>query len=149
MDNPQGAAQPDVIVYGMGRYGQQLARQLELGGMRVLGIDFDPEALLQARQAGLKVCYGDAEDVDFLAHLPLQQARALASTIPQREVNAILLRGVRRLSFGGQITLSAFREGDVEALHHAGAAGVLKPYTDAAEFAARRLLEEIAETEPG
>ncbi|WP_372875032.1 cation:proton antiporter [Pseudomonas sp.] len=148
VDNPQGDAQPDVIIYGMGRYGQQLAKQLELGGMRVLGVDFDPEALLQARQAELNVCYGDAEDVDFLAHLPLQQARALVSTIPQREVNAILLRGVRRLSFGGQITLSAFREGDAEAFHHAGAASVLRPYTDAAEFAARRLLEEIAENMP-
>lgn len=142
-DNPPDDARPDIIIYGMGRYGRQLARQLELGGMRVLGVDFDPEALALARKAELNVCYGDAEDVDFLAHLPLQQARALVSTIPQREVNAILLRAVRRLSFAGQISLSAFRDGDAEAFHHAGAANVLKPYTDAAEFAARRLLDEI------
>ena len=143
-DNLPAHAQPDVIVYGMGRYGRQLASQLELGGMRVLGVDFDPEALAQARRDGLNVCYGDAEDVDFLAHLPLHGARALVSSIPQREVNAILFRAVRSLAFRGQITLSAFREGDAEAFQHAGAASVLRPYTDAAQSAAQRLLEEIA-----
>lgn len=143
VDSPTSGAPPDILVYGMGRYGQQLAQQLERSGMRVLGIDFDPEALAQARNAGLNVCYGDAEDIDFLAHLPLQQARAMVSTIPQREVNAILLRALRKLSFNGLITLSAFHEGDAEAFHSAGAASVLRPYTDAAHSAAQRLMREI------
>ena len=143
-DNPPYDSLPDVILYGMGRYGRQLAEQLEQGGMRVLGVDFDPEALALARKDGISICYGDAEDADFLAHLPLHQARALVSTIPQRETNALLLRAVRGLSFRGQITLSAFHEGDAEAFHHAGAASVLRPYTDAAEAAARRLLEDMA-----
>lgn len=142
-DHPPDDSQPDILIYGMGRYGRELARQLELAGMRTLGIDFDPEALIQARKEDLNVRYGDAEDVDFLSHLPLRGARALVSTIPQREVNAILLRAIRNLSFEGQITLSAFHDGDAEAFHHAGGAQVLKPYTDAAQFAARRLLEEI------
>ncbi len=138
------ASDADIILFGMGRYGRQLALHLEQGGLRVLGVDFDPEALALARQAGLRVCYGDAEDADFPAHLPLSEARALVSSIPQREVNAILFRAFRALGFRGQITLSAFREGDVEALAHAGAASVLRPYNDAAESAARRLLEDIA-----
>ncbi|PTS85323.1 sodium:proton exchanger [Pseudomonas sp. HMWF032] len=135
--------QPDIIVYGMGRYGRNLASQLQQGGRRVLGVDFDPQALAQAREEGLTVCYGDAEDADFLSHMPLSHAQALISTIPQREVNAILLRALRSAAFKGQITLSAFRAGDAEALHHAGAASVLRPYSDAAETAARRLLAEI------
>ena len=66
-----------------------------------------------------------AEDADFIAHLPLQQARALVSTIPQREVNALLLRAARSAGFRGSVTLSAFREGDLEAFNRAGAASVL------------------------
>jgi Kef-type K+ transport system membrane component KefB len=143
-DNPPDSTELDIIIYGMGRYGRQLATQLEQDGMRVLGVDFDPEALALARKEGLNVCYGDAEDADFLAHLPVLQARALVSTIPQRDINALLLRAVRGLSFRGQITLSAFHEGDIEAFHHAGGANVLRPYTDAAQTAARRLLEEMA-----
>lgn len=143
-DHPPEHAQPDILIYGMGRYGRELARQLENEGMRVLGIDFDPEALIQARKEQLDVCYGDAEDVDFLNHLPLRQARALVSTIPQREVNACLLRALHSLSFGGQITLSAFHDDDAEAFHRTGGAKVLRPYIDAAELAARRLLEDIA-----
>ena len=142
-DNAPTGEQPDIIVYGMGRYGRKLAEQLELGGRRVLGVDFDPQALAQAREEGLNACYGDAEDADFLSHMPLGHAQALISTIPQREVNAILFRALRSAAFKGQITLSAFRAGDAEALHHAGAASVLRPYSDAAETAARRLLEEI------
>lgn len=133
----------DVVIYGMGRYGRQLAHQLEAGGLRVLGVDFDPGALSDARNEGLNVCYGDAEDSDFLEHLPLNQAKAMISTIPQREVNAILLRALRASTFKGKVTLSAFRAGDAEALENAGAASVLRPYSDAAETAARRLLGEI------
>lgn len=142
-DNAPAGEQPDIIVYGMGRYGRQLAAQLEQGGRRVLGVDFDPQALALARAEGLNACYGDAEDADFLSHIPLNHAQALISTIPQREVNAILFRALRSAAFKGQITLSAFRAGDAEALHHAGAASVLRPYSDAAQTAARRLLEEI------
>jgi Kef-type K+ transport system membrane component KefB len=142
-DNAPAGEQPDIIVYGMGRYGRKLAEQLELGGRRVLGVDFDPQALALAREEGLNVCYGDAEDADFLSHMPLSHAQALISTIPQREVNAILFRALRSAAFKGQITLSAFRAGDAEALHHAGAASVLRPYSDAAETAARRLLKEL------
>ncbi|HUE92172.1 cation:proton antiporter family protein [Pseudomonas sp.] len=134
-----------IIIYGMGRYGRQLAHQLEAGGLRVLGVDFDPGALAEARNEGLSACYGDAEDNDFLEHLPLNYAQAMISTIPQREVNAILLRALRASTFKGKITLSAFRTGDAEALERAGAASVLRPYSDAAETAARRLLSEISE----
>jgi Kef-type K+ transport system membrane component KefB len=142
-DNAPPGTPPDIIVYGMGRYGRQLARQLEQGGMRVLGVDFDPEALAMARTESLNACYGDAEDVDFLAHVPLAHSRALISTIPQREVNAILLRALHKRAYKGLITLSAFRTGDAEALQHAGAGRVLRPYNDAAESAARQLLAEI------
>lgn len=142
-DNAPSQTQPHVIVYGLGRYGRQLAHRLQDGGLRVLGVDFDPQALANARQVGLSVCYGDAEDADFIAHLPLQQARALVSTIPQREVNALLLRAARHAGFRGSVTLSAFREGDLEAFNRAGAASVLQPYIDAADSAARRLLAEV------
>ncbi|MBF8163472.1 cation:proton antiporter [Pseudomonas mendocina] len=144
-DSSAEEEQPEVIVYGLGRYGRQLAHRLEDAGLRVLGVDFNPEALASARRSGLTVCYGDAEDHDFITHLPLQQARALVSTIPQREVNAILLRAARSTGFRGQVTLSAFREGDLEAFTRAGAASVLQPYIDAADSAARRLLEEVGQ----
>ncbi|MGP0171730.1 cation:proton antiporter [Pseudomonas sp. NCHU5208] len=144
-DNAPSQTQAEVIVYGLGRYGRQLALRLQEGGLRVLGVDFDPQALASARQAGLGVCYGDAEDADFIAHLPLQQARALVSTIPQREVNALLLRAARHAGFRGSVTLSAFREGDLEAFNRAGAASVLQPYIDAADSAARRLLQEVTQ----
>lgn len=145
-DTPHAMQHPEIIVYGMGRYGRHLATHFEQAGKRVLGVDFAPDELEIARARGLNVFYGDAEDADFLSHLPLHTAHLMVSTIPQREVNAILFRALRSNGFKGQITLSAFHEGDAEAFHHAGAGSVLSPYADAAESAARRLLEECSPT---
>lgn len=141
-DTPNRVRHPEIIIYGMGRYGRLLAEQFQQAGKRVLGVDFAPDELKLAKARGLSVCYGDAEDADFLAHLPLHDAKLMVSTIPQREVNAILFRALRSNGFKGQITLSAFHEGDAEAFRHAGAGSVLIPYADAAESAARRLLDE-------
>jgi tartrate/fumarate subfamily iron-sulfur-dependent hydro-lyase alpha chain len=91
-DNAPDQTQPEVIVYGLGRYGRQLAHRLQDAGLRVLGVDFDPQALASARRAGLAVCYGDAEDADFIAHLARayerEQAPAAKDAIAQILTNS-------------------------------------------------------------
>ena len=52
----RSARHPDVIVFGLGRYGARLMRQLRTAGIDVLGVDFDPETIArlpaQAAPAG-------------------------------------------------------------------------------------------------
>lgn len=131
---PQGA-RADVIVFGLGRYGNNIARGLRHNGFGVLGVDFDPEAVRAWHRHHLPARYGDAEDPEFPATLPLGQAQWVVCAIPQRDVNLALLNALRHHGYAGQIALTAHTARDAERLRAAGADAVLLPFADAAERA--------------
>jgi Kef-type K+ transport system membrane component KefB len=132
--------QVQVIVYGLGRYGSNLARTLQHYGINVLGVDFDPQVVTQWRQQGFVGKYGDAEDPEFPAALPLQQAQWVVSTIPQRDISLGLLRALRQHGFPGKIAATAHDAYAAEHLQQAGADMVLLPFIDAAKEAANVLM---------
>ncbi len=149
-DQPEAEpAAAEVIVFGFGRYGRRFAQCLSGAGARVLAVDFDPEALAGHRPAGVEVLYGAAEDEEFIAELPLAGAKIAISTLRHIEVDLQLVRALRRHGFRGRILVTAAEEADRAALRAAGADEVFLPYHDAAEFAARRVLEALhASAEP-
>jgi Kef-type K+ transport system membrane component KefB len=137
----------EVIVFGMGRYGRRLAEQLAAGGVRVLGVDFDPE--LQATLAGSKVpvVFGDAADAEFVAHLPMDGVKVVVSTLREMETDIALVDSLRRHGFEGMIAATAHSRQEGRRLHDAGADQVLMPFTDAADHAARRIMGTLQEKE--
>ena len=74
----------DTIVFGLGRYGRNLAQELQRRGYSVLGVDFDPERVRFCQQRGLATLYGDLEDAELFHALPLADAQWVVSTIPER-----------------------------------------------------------------
>jgi Kef-type K+ transport system membrane component KefB len=135
--NGMGASQtPDVILFGLGRYGGEIARRLRDRGWTLLGVDFDPYVIASARKKGLDVRYGDAHDPELLAHLPLQRAKWIVSTAPEREVNLALLSALRLHDYQGEVALRAHDATDAEILAAAGADLVLEPLRDGAMEAA-------------
>jgi Kef-type K+ transport system membrane component KefB len=130
---------PDVILFGLGRYGGEIARGLVAKGQKVLGIDFDPQTVSARKGEGLSVRYGDAHDPELLPHLPLAQAKWVVSTVVEHEVNAALLSALRSHSFDGRVALRAHDSHDVEALEGAGADVVLAPFRDGAKEAVSAL----------
>ncbi|MEE4189061.1 MAG: cation:proton antiporter family protein [Roseobacter sp.] len=145
------AAQPhDVILFGLGRYGLGIAGALQDQGMRILGVDFSPEAVRYARDQGYDAVFGDATDPEFLAHLPLQQARWLVLAVPEHDTGVThddprhgLLSAVRDLGFKGKVAVAAHHKATAEALKAARADLVLMPYRDAAFAAARMITDDI------
>ncbi len=125
----------DVILFGLGRYGRNIAANLRARGQRVLGVDFDPQIVAQCREQGLMVRYGDAEDPEILEHLPLQSARWVVNATPGREANLTLLKALRSQGFDAKVVLTAHTPQEAEAYRQAGADRVLWPFTDAAEQA--------------
>jgi len=132
---PVGAA-PDVVVFGLGRYGSRLITTLHARGVRVAGIDFDPEAVRTMRARGIDTRFGDAEDQHLLETLPLAGIRWIVSTLPQPEINAVLLQTLAALGYAGATAVTVHHDDDATALAAAGASHVLHPYRDAADFAA-------------
>ena len=136
----------DFIVFGLGRYGQRIGLLLKDRGYRVLGVDFDPEALAAWSRLGLDGRFGDATDPEFATHLPLGGVRAVVSAV-SRDRGALtdvdpqiaLIHGLREAGFDGQIVLSANVEREEAALIERGASLVLNPFRDAADYAVERL----------
>jgi hypothetical protein len=151
-DNGAKSKQPhDVILFGLGRYGLGIAGALRDRGLRVLGVDFSPEAFRYARSQGYDVIFGDATDPEFLAHLPLQHSSWMVLAVPEHQMGLThddprnsLLSLVRDLGFGGKVAVTAHHDAAAAALTATQADLVLMPYRDAA-FAAARMITEDAQ----
>ncbi len=132
----------DVILFGLGRYGSHIARDLISRKLNVLGVDFDRQVVAAWQREGFAVRYGDAEDPEFPATLPLNQAQWVVSTIPQLDVNLSLLDALRNNGFSGRMAFTAHSPRDAEILQESGADLILTPFTHAAREAAQILMEE-------
>lgn len=146
-DAPAVVIGHEVILFGLGRYGIGIAAALREAGLKVLGVDFSPEAIRHARAAGYDVIFGDATDPDFLTQLPLGTAKWLVLAVPEHDTGLThhdprrgLLKSVRDLGYHGKVAVAAHREQTAENLLRAEADIVLMPYRDAAVAAARMIL---------
>ena len=130
---PEREAPPDVVVVGLGRYGEGVVSGLLDRGLEVLGVDFDPVALSRWAQAGVEVLYGDAEDPELAHVLPLPESGWIVSTVRRTDANLALLDALAKRGYSGRIAVAAHRRADVERLLAAGADRVLLPYASAAK----------------
>ncbi len=141
----------DYVIFGLGRYGCNIGRQLSERGYRLLGVDFDPEALQNWRGMGFEGRFGDATDPEFTAHLPLADVRAVVAAVP-REKGALteadpqlaLLHGLQSANFRGALALAVNSDAEAAALRGKGADIILTPFDDAASFAVERLVPASA-----
>ena len=142
IQNDAAAAIPaavDTIIFGLGRYGRNLAQELQHHGQSVLCVDFDPERVRSWRQRGLAALYGDLDDTELFHTLPLADAQWVVSTIPDRDKCLVLLHELEQNGFSGRTALTADTIQHREFLLTAGADVVLLPFRDAAAEAASLL----------
>jgi Kef-type K+ transport system membrane component KefB len=141
-------AGPQVLLFGLGRYGGRLIEGLQARGVRVLGFDFDPEVVPALRRRGIDARFGDAEDQHLLETLPLDGVRWVVSTLPQPDLNTALLRGLAARGYAGMTAATVHHDADGDALRAAGARHVLHPYRDAADYAAEQVAVGLASPAP-
>ena len=145
----------DVVLLGLGRFGTAIGTRLHRAGLRVLGVDFNPDAVRQWRALGLQVEYGDATDPEFVASLPLGAAKWVVSTIPvhlpgvsQEDSRRTILQAVRATGFTGQVAVASRVDEDADRLLAAGADLVLEPFQDAADRAVELLVGTRSDGDP-
>jgi Kef-type K+ transport system membrane component KefB len=122
----------NIIIFGLGRYGRNLAQELQRCGQSVLCVDYDP------------TLYGDLDDTELYHALPLADARWVVSTIPDRDKCLVLLHALQHNNFAGRKALTADTIKHREFLLAAGADVVLLPFRDAAAEAASMLVSRDA-----
>lgn len=141
LPNVQISPKTNFLIFGLGRYGSNLAKHIRDNNFSPLGIDFDPQKIKTIKKSGIEARYGDAEDMEFIKTLPLKQIKCVVSTIPNREVNLMLLQALRENDYHGRIALTVHSEADVRAYDKYAINLLLTPYKDAAYLAAQKLTE--------
>lgn len=131
---------PDVAVVGLGRYGSNLVSALQAAGQTPIGVDFDPRALRHWQERGLHAVYGDVQDPEITALLPLDRVRWVISSVRDLDTNLSLVQTLRHLDYDGRVAVTALAEDDARRLEDAGADMVLRPFADAAHDAVASLL---------
>jgi Kef-type K+ transport system membrane component KefB len=132
----QGEENMDILLFGLGRFGSMLALNLRDRGYRILAVDFDPEVVRKHALEGYAARYGDVEDPEFVASLPLERVTWVVSTLRDSSLSLLLLRALRQQTYQGRVAVSTSRRHEVPMLEEAGADLVLVPYADAAKEAA-------------
>lgn len=135
-----------VIIFGLGRFGTAIGMRLQKRGIKVLGVDFNPDAIRRWRQLGLETEFGDATDPEFVVELPLPHAEWIVSTVPihptglsHEDTRATLIQLARTSGFLGRIAVASHHARDTEELFSSGADLVLEPFQDAADRAVELL----------
>jgi len=135
---PHDEVQPEVIVFGVGRYGQRLAEQLARERWQVLGVDFDPELVRRSppRRAG-------ALRRRFRSGAARRPAAGLGEVggadDARTGVALALVAALRAHHFRGRIALAARSGEDIRRLSRTHPDLLLRPFQDAADHAARTL----------
>ena len=148
----------DAIVFGHGRFGQQLVRELVQSGKTVLVVEWDPYAQVEIEQEHLadrvSVVFGDANSPDFPETLPIRQARWIISTLPDADTNLVLAASLRRHGATCPIAVTVHTD-DAESIYRSAlldgtVSAVLHPFRDAADDALEvlTLLEDAAPDSP-
>ncbi|MFN4191927.1 MAG: cation:proton antiporter [Tabrizicola sp.] len=131
-----------VILFGLGRFGTAIGLRLKKRGIRVLGVDFNPQAVRRWRDLGLEADFGDAGDPEFVAGLPFRGVDWMVTTVPihptglsHEDMRRTLIQLAGAAGFTGRIAAAAHGAAEAAVLAGAGADLVLEPFQDAADRA--------------
>ena len=97
--NVRPAEEPEpskVIIAGLGRVGQVVARLLNASGYHPTVLDDDPDHVEQSREFGFRVFYGDATRLDLLHAAGAEHADLLVITLDDRDAITRLARIARQ-----------------------------------------------------
>ncbi|MGL5109474.1 MAG: cation:proton antiporter [Vibrio ordalii] len=137
-----------IIIFGLGRFGTALGTRLKNKNKKILGIDFNPDAVKKWQQLGIDAHYGDATDAEFIAELPIRNAEWIIATYPPHltglsyeDARVTLIQLCRSYGFKGKLAFTSHTPQDTQYLKDEGVSIVLEPFQDASDRSVEKLLE--------
>ena len=95
---------------------------------KFLVIDNNPEVILNLAKSGISCQYGDAGDLELLSELPLKNVKMIISTIPDFEINYLLVKKIHFVNKGAIIIAVSHGIDDSLKLYGAGATFIVLPH---------------------
>ncbi|MEO0757263.1 MAG: cation:proton antiporter [Cyanobacteria bacterium J06648_16] len=121
-----------VVVAGFGRVGQVVVNVLHQQGYPVLVIENNEAAVQSLRHQKIPYILGDADSEQILEKANLEQAIALAITLPDPMSTRLLLKHALAISPELDVIARAHVTKEIDALAQAGAREVVQPEFEAA-----------------
>lgn len=129
------------ILFGYNRIGYSLLKALKKKRKKVLVVDYNPDIIRSLMVRGIPCRYGDADDLELLEELPIKNARTIISTVPEIEINTILIDYVRKINPDANIIVVCHNIEETLELYKLGATYVITPHLLGGAHVAK-LLEE-------
>ncbi|AWL12259.1 K(+) efflux antiporter [Saliniradius amylolyticus] len=136
----------DVVVYGLGRFGSELAESLLNTGLTIAVVDFNPDIIQRWRNRQVDAFYGDATDPALLDYLPVLGARWIISTLPgsahqlgHNDPRIALIQALKHHQYSGKIAVTSYHSTEKDKLWAEGADEVVMPFSVGAEHIANWL----------
>tara|TARA_Y100000310_G_scaffold331481_1_gene405141 strand:+ start:73 stop:987 length:915 start_codon:yes stop_codon:yes gene_type:complete len=118
----------DIYLFGYNRIGYDILNSIKKTGKNSLVIDYNPEIIIDLAKKGYDCRYGDASDTELLDELNFSDAKMIVSTIPDIEINTLLLNRCKK---GNKNTIMIFVSHSIEEtmqLYDMGASYVVMPH---------------------
>jgi Kef-type K+ transport system membrane component KefB/Trk K+ transport system NAD-binding subunit len=130
---------PEIIIFGYDRVGHDFVETAKNMTSNYIVVDFDPQSIKRLQDDGIPFRYGDAEDVEFLQEIGLQEAKLVVSSIPDFKTNLLLVQYYRKENASGIIVTLAHEIKDAKELYLAGASYVVMPHFLGAHHASKMI----------
>lgn len=127
---------PDVLLFGYHRIGSHFATAFEKLGYELGVVDINPEIIKKLKDAEKTHFYGDAGNTEFLDTLPLDACKLVISTLPNAEINRLIITTLQRKKPALTVVTFAHNAKEALGLYDAGAHYVVIPQHKAAEHTA-------------
>lgn len=118
----------DIILFGCDRLGGDIMEKLKKSRANFLVTENNPEIVKNLEKKKINVEFGDADDWSFLESLPLNYAKLVISTIPDKDINLVLLRYLKKIKSKSAVVCVANFSEHAKSIYKEGAAYVVMPH---------------------
>ena len=127
-ENEQEFKDYDLVLFGYNRIGYDLLQSFKKLKKKVLVVDYNPETILKLSKKRIECRYGDVDDEEFLSELNLTKTKMIVSTVPEFEINLLLINKIRQINKDAIIMVISHNIKEAEILYDNGATYVIMPH---------------------
>lgn len=137
----------EVIIAGVGRFGQMVHRMLQGSGVSTVVLDRDMETIQLLRRFGIKTYLGDPTRPELLKAAGLATAKVLVVALDDRADAVKLTKMAKKANPDIHVVARAYDRVHVYELYRAGARDIVREMFDGSLRAGRYALERLGWTE--
>jgi Kef-type K+ transport system membrane component KefB len=127
----------DYILFGYNRIGFSIAKSFAKITKNFLIVDYNPNTVKELKKEGIDAIYGDVDDSEFLEDLNLKDCSLIVSTVPEKDINKLILDVIKREKIKPITILTGRQIEEALELYDSGADYVILPHFLGGEYVAR------------